>query len=103
MLPLSPPELLTAVWNPPTSTVTLTYDRLLRPGTVAPGQINMRITNVTRESVVPSTIVDNTVVAPMGAPFGDLGPDVMNYLATPPEIFSRRGVAAPAEVDFPLT
>lgn len=39
----------------------------------------------------------------MANPAGDMGPDIADYHATPPDIVSARGGVAPAFANFPLT
>lgn len=102
-LPHSPPLLLAAHFDKVPPVLTLTYDRLLRTGTVGVGNLLCRNTNNRYHQSAPAAVSGTTVTAPMVLVFPQVGLNTADYLATPPDIYSVRGGAALPFLDFPLT
>lgn len=76
---------------------------MLRTAALTIGNVSIRTTNVRRNHSAPGVIAGHTVTATMDAGFAQLGPDVADYFATPPDIVSARGGVALAFLNFPLT
>lgn len=101
-MPPDPPLLLAAIYDISATELTLTYDRPLQAGPLGLNNIEVRVANNRRQNTAPGVIAGTTVTVIMDNLMLDLGPDIVDYFATPPQIATPTGGLAAAFLNFPL-
>ena len=99
-LDLAGPVPILALWSDPQLLVQ--FDQPLFDWPLEPGNWVARISNQ-RYVTTEAHVLGNTVVCLMDSDESDPGPNVVSYLAFPPDVQSLARVPAAPFTDFPIT
>lgn len=102
-MPPSPPVPIAAVWLTGPDRVEVTFDRPLQPGAVAFANWRTRRVNFRYLGVPPAAVVGSVLTCSQISNIPSIGPQSVDYLATPPDIISTKGIPAAPFTNFPMS
>ncbi len=104
MQPPEPPVPLAAVWSALPQQVAVTFDQPLVAGAIAPANWSARHANQLYDGIAPAAVAGAVATVRMNAVGAQIAPDIVNYLATPPDVVSAgTGETVRPFAAFPIT